>query len=95
MVLKNHPLSGEDRKIVSTRLYQSEFLMFKKLCGQEGKTINNKLREMIQQEIEKDLKLLSKTLLSKRKEDIEKAKEILKIEQKKYNFEIKGVDKHV
>lgn len=51
MVLKNNPLSGEERKIVSTRLYKSEFLFFKKLCEQEGKTINTKLREMIRKEI--------------------------------------------
>ncbi len=50
MVLKNHDLSGEERKIVSTRLYKSEFLFFKKLCDQEGKTINTKLREMIREE---------------------------------------------
>ena len=50
MVLKNHELSGEERKVVSTRLYMSEFLFFKKLCDQEGKTINTKLREMIRKE---------------------------------------------
>jgi len=50
MVLKNNPLSGEERKIVSTRLYKSEFLYFKKFCDQEGKTINTKLREMIRKE---------------------------------------------
>ena len=51
MVLKNHELSGEERKIVSTRLYQSEFLFFKKLCEQEGKSVNTKLREMIRREM--------------------------------------------
>ena len=51
MVLKEHELSGEERKIVSTRLYKSEFLFFKKLCEQENKTINAKLREMIRREI--------------------------------------------
>ena len=50
MVLKNNPLSGEERKVVSTRLYKSEFLFFKKLCEQEGKKINAKLREMIRKE---------------------------------------------
>ncbi len=50
MVLKDHDLSGEERKIVSTRLYKSEFLFFKRLCDQEGKTINTKLREMIREE---------------------------------------------
>jgi len=53
MVLKNHPLSGEDRKIVSTRLYQSEFIYFKKICDKEGKTVNKKLKEMILEEIKK------------------------------------------
>ena len=51
MVLKNHPLSGEDRKIVSTRLYQSEFIYFKKICEREGKTINKKLKEIFRKEI--------------------------------------------
>jgi hypothetical protein len=51
MVLKNHELSGEERKIVSSRLYASEFIFFKKLCQQEGKTINTKLREMIRNEL--------------------------------------------
>jgi hypothetical protein len=51
MVIKNNSLSGEERKIVSTRLYKSEFLYFKKTCEQEGKSINTKLREMIRKEI--------------------------------------------
>jgi predicted HTH domain antitoxin len=53
MVLKNHPLSGEERKIVSTRLYQSEFLYFKKICEMEGKSVNTKLKEVIREEIKK------------------------------------------
>jgi len=52
MVIKNNPLSGEERKIVSTRLYQTEFLYLKKICDREGKTINAKLREMIRKEID-------------------------------------------
>ncbi len=51
MVIKNNPLSGEERKIISTRLYQSEFLYLKKICDQEGKSINTKLRELIRKEI--------------------------------------------
>jgi len=51
MVLKNNPLSGEERKIVSTRLYRTEFLYFKKICEQEKKSVNTKLREMIRKEI--------------------------------------------
>ena len=50
MVLKNNPLSGEERKVVSTRLYASELIFFKKICEQEGKTVNAKLREMIRKE---------------------------------------------
>ena len=51
MVLKNNPLSGEERKIVSTRLYKTEYLYFKKICEREGKFVNTKLREMIRKEI--------------------------------------------
>ena len=51
MVIKNNPLSGEERKIVSSRLYRSEFLYLKKICEQEGKSVNTKLREMIRKEI--------------------------------------------
>jgi len=51
MVIKNNPLSGEERKIVSTRLYKSEFLYLKKLCENEGKSVNEKLREMIRNEL--------------------------------------------
>lgn len=51
MVIKNNPLSGEERKIVSTRLYKTEFLYLQKLCEQEGKTINTKLRDMIRKEL--------------------------------------------
>ena len=51
MVIKDNPLSGEERKIVSTRLYKSEFLYFKKLCEKEGKTVNAKLREIIRKEL--------------------------------------------
>ena len=52
MVLKDNPLSGEERKIVSTRLYKSEFLYLKKLCESEGKSVNEKLREMIRKELD-------------------------------------------
>jgi len=51
MVIKDNPLSGEDRKVVSTRLYATEFVYLKKLCEKEGKTINTKLREMIRREL--------------------------------------------
>lgn len=53
MVLKNNPLSGEERKIVSTRLYASEFLYFKKICEKENKTVNAKLKEIVLEEIKK------------------------------------------
>ena len=54
MVLKNNPLSGEERKIVSTRLYKSEFLYFKKICEKENnKSVNQKLKEMVREEIKK------------------------------------------
>lgn len=53
MVLKNHPLSGEERKIVSTRLYASEFLYLKKICEKENKTVNTKLKEIVREEIKR------------------------------------------
>ena len=53
MVLKDHPLSGEDRRIVSTRLYSSEFFYLKKICEKENKTVNTKLKEIILEEIKR------------------------------------------
>ena len=53
MVLKNHPLSGEDRRIVSTRLYASEFVYLKKICEKENKTVNTKIKEIILEEIKR------------------------------------------
>jgi len=49
---KKNPLRGEERKIVSTRLYASELIYFKKICEREGKTVNAKLREMIRKELD-------------------------------------------
>jgi len=51
MVLKNNSLSGEERKIVSARLYKSEFLYLKKICERESKSVNTKIRELIRKEI--------------------------------------------
>lgn len=48
-------LKGEERKIVSTRLYRSEFANFLKVCESEGKSINAKLREMVREEIGKKM----------------------------------------
>ena len=47
----NENLKGEERKIVSTRLYRSEFANFHKLCGKEGVSVNAKLRAMVQAEV--------------------------------------------
>jgi len=65
MVLKNHPLSGEERKIVSTRLYASEFLYLKKICEKEGKTVNAKLKELVLREIKEKFG----SILEHKKED--------------------------
>jgi len=52
---KKNPLRGEERKIVSTRVYRSEFANFVKICKAEGnKSVNNKMREMIREEIERN-----------------------------------------
>ena len=42
---------GEERKIVSTRLYRSEFANFLRICEGEGLSVNAKLREMVRGEI--------------------------------------------
>ena len=93
---KKNPLRGEERKIVSTRIYRSEFANFVKICKAEGnKSVNNKMREMIREEIEKDSTSESKTLLTKQKEDLEHSEEILRLQQNKYHLEVKGVGKNV
>jgi len=54
MTSKENSLRGEERKIVSTRVYRSEFANFIRLCQAEGKSVNNKMREMIREEIERN-----------------------------------------
>ena len=54
MEIENN-LRGEERKIVSTRLYRPEFVNFIKICEGEGKKVNAKLREMIREEIKDKL----------------------------------------
>ena len=51
---KNDDLRGEERKIVSTRLYRSEFANFMKICNKESKSVNQKLREMVKDEVKKN-----------------------------------------
>ncbi len=48
---EDNSLRGEERKIVSTRLYRSEFANFMKICQTESKSVNQKLRELIRNEI--------------------------------------------
>lgn len=48
-------LKGEERKIVSTRLYRPEFANFVKICEGEEKSVNAKLREMVREEIGRKL----------------------------------------
>jgi len=50
MANKN-PLRGEERRVVSTKLYRIEFVNFMKICEAENKKVNAKLREMIRKEI--------------------------------------------
>lgn len=48
---KLNSLRGEERRVVSTKLYRIEFVNFMKICEAEGKKVNGKLREMIRREI--------------------------------------------
>ena len=54
MVIEKYSSKREERKIVSSRLYRSEFANFMKICLTENKTVNAKLREMIREEIKKN-----------------------------------------
>ena len=54
-MVKNNTLRGEERKIVSTRLYRPEFVNFMKICESEKKSVNQKLREMVREETNKKL----------------------------------------
>ena len=87
---KINELTSEGRRVISTKLYRPEFVNFKKICDSEKKSVHAKLREMIKQEIEKDPKMLSKTLLLKKKEDIEKTEGILNVEKEPRNFKIRA-----
>ena len=50
----NRPAREEDNKVVMSKLPRDEFVNFQKLCESEGKTINKKIRELINQEINKE-----------------------------------------
>jgi len=97
---KRDSLRGEGRKIVSTRIYRSEFANFFKICevekGQDGraKSVNQKLRELIQQEIE-GKKLSNKDPLIKMKEDKESAEEKNMALREQWNFKIVGENENV
>ncbi len=53
-MVKNEPVRKEDNKVVLSKLSRDEFANFKKICDNEKKTINKKLRELINQEINKN-----------------------------------------
>ena len=50
-MVENEPVRKEDSKVVMSKLPRDEFANFKKICDKEDKTINRKLRELINQEI--------------------------------------------
>lgn len=41
----------EDNKVVMSKLPRDEFANFKKICDKEDKTVNKKLRELVNMEI--------------------------------------------
>jgi len=48
---KENPLRGEERRVISTKLYRSEFANLMKICEGEGKSVHQKLRELVQKEV--------------------------------------------
>jgi len=77
-----NPLRGQERRVVSTKLYRIEFVNFMKICEAENKKVNAKLREMIGKEIEN---YPNKDIFTKKKYDLEKGEEKIK---QKFNLEI-------
>ena len=73
---------GEGRRVVSTKLYRSEFTNVMKICEAEGKSIHQKLRELVQQEI-------AGNPLTKQQKGIESEYEKFSIKQKQWNYEVK------
>ena len=47
------PVREQENKVVMTKLPRDEFVRFKDICDKEDKTINKKIRELINQEINK------------------------------------------
>ena len=52
---KKNPLRGEERRVISTKIYKAEFNLLKKICDREEKTINAKLKELVKNEINEKL----------------------------------------
>jgi hypothetical protein len=48
-------LRGEERRVISTKLYRSEFVNLMKICEAEDKSIHQKLRELVQKEVNEKL----------------------------------------
>jgi hypothetical protein len=50
-MVDDKPIREEDNKVVMSKLPRDEFANFKKLCDRENKTINKKIRELVNQHI--------------------------------------------
>ncbi len=75
--MAKNPLRGQDRRVVSTKLYRVEYAPFMKICENEKKRVNGKLREMILREIENS-NISNKDIFTKKKEDIERGYDKIK-----------------
>jgi len=89
---EKNPLRGQERRVISTKLYRIEFANFIKICEAENKKINAKLREMILKEIKR---YPSQDIFVKIKEDKERRYNSFQSKKKQWNFEIKGENKNV
>lgn len=50
-MVNDRPSREEDNKVVMSKLPRDEFANFKKICDKENKTVNKKIRELINLEI--------------------------------------------
>ncbi len=49
-------LRGEERRVISTKLYKVEFNLLRKICEKEGgKSVHAKLRELVKKEIQEKM----------------------------------------
>ncbi len=66
-MVDDKPIREEDNKVVMSKLPRDEFANFKKLCDRENKTINKKIRELINKDINENFGFAKELNATKRR----------------------------